>query len=123
MIIGLPKETRLDEARVGLSPESVKKLCKKGFRVRVERSSGVKAGFPDSDYQMDGVELVDTKSAFSAEIVLKVHRPTPEEISLLKKGALLISFMEPYNRDGTFEKLAQAGIESMAMELIPRTSR
>jgi len=123
MKIGLPKETRVDEARVGLTPDSIKKLCKKGFRVLVERSCGLKAGFPDPAYQMDGVELVDARGAFGADLVLKLHRPTPEEVSQMKSGSLLISFMDPFIRDGLMEKLAQAGVDALAMELIPRTSR
>jgi NAD(P) transhydrogenase subunit alpha len=123
MIIGLPKEMRSEEARVGLTPDTVKKLCKKGFRILVERSAGVKAGFPDSEYTMDGVELTDARTAWTAEIVLKVHRPTPDEIGLMKNGTVLMCLMDPYIQDGTLEKLAQAGIESFAMEFIPRTSR
>ena len=123
MIIGVPKETRLDEARVALTPDLVKKLCKKGFKVLVERSSGVKAGFPDVQYEMDGVELVNAAAAFSAEVVFKVQRPSIQEVSLMKKGTLLVSFLEPYLQDGFFERLAQAGIDALAMELIPRTSR
>ncbi len=123
MIIGLPKEIRPDEARVALTPDTLKKLCKKGFKVLVERSCGVRAGFPDDLYTMEGVELVDTRTAFSAEIVLKIHPPTPDEIAHMKKGSLLVSFIEPYKKDGTIEKLAQAGIEAIGMELIPRTSR
>ena len=124
MIIGLPKEIRIDEARVALTPDAVKKLIKKGFKVCVERSSGVKAGYRDSDYQSSGAELVDQQTAFSVEIVFKVQRPTPDEIKLMKSGALLISFIDPYNRSGNyFELLAQAGINALGMELIPRTSR
>src|SRR5947209_2329733 len=129
MTIGLPKETRTDEARVGLNPDAVKKLCKKGYKVLVERSCGVKAGFPDSEFQHAGegasegagVEIVDTKTAYSAEIVVKIHRPTAEEASLLKKDSVLISFLEPHIKDGLIQKLAQAGINAMGMELIPRT--
>lgn len=123
MMIGLPKETRLDETRVGLTPDAVKKLCKKGFRVFVERSCGVKAGFPDSEYVSEGVELTDAKTAFEAEIVVKINKPNSHEISMMKKGGALISLIEPYLADGTLEKLAQAGIETFGMELIPRTSR
>jgi NAD(P) transhydrogenase subunit alpha len=123
MIIGLPKETRTEEARVALTPENIKKLCKKGFKVWVERSCGVKAGFPDSEYQMEGVELTDAKTAFSAEIVLKLHRPTLEEVSWMKKGTLLLCLIDLFNQDGLIQKLAQAGIETVGMELIPRTSR
>jgi NAD(P) transhydrogenase subunit alpha len=123
MIIGLPKETRADETRVALTPDVIKKLLKKGFKVWVERSSGEKAGFPDSDYQMEGVELTDAKTALSAEIVAKINRPTSEEVALMKKGCLLICWIEPFNQDGLMEKLAQAGVNTVGMELIPRTSR
>ena len=123
MIIGLPKENRVDESRVALTPEAIRKLVKKGFKVWVEKSSGTKAGFPDSDYSMEGVELTDAKTAWSAEIVVKIHRPTVDEVSLLKKGSVLICLIEPYLQDGLLEKLAQAGVETFGMELVPRTSR
>mgnify|MGYP000063552739 CR=1 FL=1 len=123
MIIGLPKESRSDESRVGLTPDAVKKLIKKGFKLIVERSCGVKAGFPDPAYEAEGAQLVDSKTAWHADIVLKIHRPTPEEVVLMKSGALLISMIEPYLQDGLLEKLAQAKVNTMGMELIPRTSR
>jgi NAD(P) transhydrogenase subunit alpha len=124
MIIGLPKETRANESRVGFTPEAIKKLRKKGFKFHVERSCGVQAGFLDSEYAaIEGVEVVDARTAWSAEVVVKIHRPTVEEVALMKKGTLLISMMEPYLKDGLIEKLAQAGVDVMSMELIPRTSR
>ncbi len=123
MILGLPKETRANEARVALTPDAVKKLLKKGFQLWIERSSGLPAGFPDSEYLLDGVQLTDAAQAFSADIVVKVHRPTPEEVSGMKKGSLLISFLSPEIADGLFEKLALGGIDALAMEKIPRTSR
>jgi NAD(P) transhydrogenase subunit alpha len=123
MIIGVPKEKQSEETRVALSPECVKKLCKKGYRVQIEKSAGVLAGYPDSEYALDGVELVDAKKALGAEIVLKVNRPMEEEISAMTKGSLLISYMEPFKKDGILEKLAQAGVSAMGVELIPRTSR
>lgn len=123
MKVGIPRETREQETRVAATPDSIKKLIKKGLKVAVERSAGASAGFSDADYVAAGAELVDTAGAFGADIVLKVHRPTAHELPLLKRGSLLISFMEPYSKDGTIEKLAQADVNAMAMELIPRTSR
>ncbi len=108
---------------MALTPEAIKKLCKKGFQIRVERLAGEKAGFPDSAYQMDGVELVDSESVWRSDILLKVHRPSETEMPRMKKGSLLVSLMEPYLRDGFFEKLASQGVDSVSMELIPRTSR
>jgi NAD(P) transhydrogenase subunit alpha len=56
-------------------------------------------------------------------VVLKIHKPTPAEILKMKKGSVLVSMLEPYNADGTLEKLADVGVDAVAMELIPRTSR
>ncbi|HEX4922711.1 MAG TPA: Re/Si-specific NAD(P)(+) transhydrogenase subunit alpha [Bdellovibrionales bacterium] len=123
MRVGIPKESRAAESRVAGTPASVKKLVKKGLRVAVERGAGVAAGFTDQEYASEGAELVDRAAAFGSEIVLKVHKPSAEELPLMKTGALLISFLEPYLNDGVLEKLAQAKIDSLSMEMIPRTSR
>lgn len=124
MFVGIPSETRSGENRVAASPETVKKLIKKGIKVRVQKSAGSKAGFSDKDYQMDGVSLVDSKAeVFGSEIVLKIHKPTNEEIALLKPKSILASLLEPYNADGSIERLGSAGVSAFAMELIPRTTR
>lgn len=123
MLIGLPKEKKEGESRVAMTPEGVRKLCKKGFRVIVERAAGYSAGFPDSQYQKEGAELGERKDALGADIIFKIHRPENEEIAGMKKGSLLLSLLEPYREDGLIEILAQSGIEACSMELIPRTSR
>jgi len=122
--LGIPKESRSDETRVAGTPESAKKLIKKGLKIRVEKGAGTKAGFSDSDYKMDGLEIVDSHSAvMSSEIVFKIHRPTAEETSHFKRGAILTSLMDPFQNDGSVEKLAHAGVDVLGMELIPRTTR
>jgi len=124
MIIGVPKENRQDEARVALTPDAVKKLIKKGFKVRAENACGLKAGFLDEDYRAAGAEVTDRGAAYSSDFVLKINRPSMEEIPSLKAGSVLISYVEPYlQADGYFEKLAQSGVNALGMELIPRTSR
>jgi H+-translocating NAD(P) transhydrogenase subunit alpha len=123
MLIGIPRETRPGETRVAATPDSVKKLRKKGFTILVENGAGAAAGFRDEDYAGDGVQLGDASAALSADLVLKFHKPNESELARLKKGSLLISFIEPFAKDGMLEKLAQAGIDAMGMELIPRTSR
>lgn len=123
MTVGIPKETRAYETRVSATPDSVKKLLKKGLKVRLEKSAGALSGFLDSDYQNVGGEIVDAAAALSADIVLKVNRPDLSEVFRMKKGGLLISFLEPDLSDGLLEKVAAVGINAMSMELIPRTSR
>jgi NAD(P) transhydrogenase subunit alpha len=123
MKIGVPKETRAGETRVAATPDSVKKLKKKGCQVLVERGAGAGAFYGDDAYTAAGAEIVDRASAFKMDVVLMVNKPSADEIGLLGKSTLLIAHLEPYNKDGTLEKLAQAGVDAIAMELIPRTSR
>jgi NAD(P) transhydrogenase subunit alpha len=123
MLIGLPKESRLNEARVGLTPETIKKLRKKSFQICVERSCGMGAGFLDEDYTKEGAQLGDAREVFAAPIVVKIHRPTREEAGLMQKGSLLICFTEPFLEDDLLEILAHAGVDVVSMELVPRTSR
>jgi NAD(P) transhydrogenase subunit alpha len=123
MLIGLPKESRWNEARVGFAPETIKKLRKKGFRVCVERSCGALAGFLDEDYTKQGAELGDAYEVFSAPIVVKIHRPTFEEASWMQKGSWLICFIEPFLEDDLLKTLAGLGVHVVSMESVPRTSR
>ena len=123
--LGIPKETRTDETRVAATPDSAKKLIKKGLQVLVEKSAGLRAGFRDEDYVVAGAEIVNSERAFAAEIIYKMNRPDIREIGMMKKGAILIAMLEPYGPEsGTLlPALASAGIQSFSMELIPRTSR
>ena len=121
--IGIPKETPAGETRVALTPESVKKFVKKGFKVRVESLAGVLAGFPDADYEKEGAELTDTAQILQSDVLLRINRPNASEWAQFKKGALLVCLAEPYREDGFIDKMAEAGIDCLAMELIPRTSR
>lgn len=123
MNIGIPKESRAGETRVAATPDSVKKLIKKGFKISVAKSAGESAHFPDSAYAAAGATLVDQDAAFACEAVIKIHKPANGEILKLKKGSLLIGLLEPYNADGTLQKLAEVGVDAIAMEWIPRTSR
>src|SRR6476619_2607442 len=121
MVLGVPKETRPGEIRVAATPESIKKLVKRGFHVQVERGAGVTARYTDELYRAAGAEIVEKSGALAAPVVLKVLKPSPQEILRLTKGAMLLCFGEPYLKDGTFEKLAEVGVDTIAMELIPRT--
>lgn len=123
MKLGIPKETQAGETRVAATPETVKKLRGKSLDVLVEKSAGLKAHLTDDAYRDASAELVDAKQALGADIVFKVQRPSEQEIRNLKKGAILIGLLDPCAEDGTLEKLAQAGIDSFALEMVPRISR
>ncbi|MGZ3651796.1 MAG: Re/Si-specific NAD(P)(+) transhydrogenase subunit alpha [Bdellovibrionota bacterium] len=123
MRIGIPKETRPGETRVAATPDSIKKLKKKNFTVAVESGAGLAAHYTDEAYIAAGAEIVSADAAFACEAVTKIHKPNASELKKLKNGAVLISLLEPYLKDGTFESLAAAGVNAVALELIPRTSR
>ena len=123
MIVGIPRETRSGETRVSATPDTVKELAKTGLQVCVESHAGEAAGFADSDYVAAGAQIGAAAAVLLSDIVLKLHPPVDGEIAGMKKGALLISFLEPYSPAGTIDKLAAAGIDAIGMEVIPRTSR
>jgi proton-translocating NAD(P)+ transhydrogenase subunit alpha len=124
MIVGVPKETAALERRVSVVPESVSKLGA-GVSVVVEKGAGENAGFPDSDYTSAGASIAsDQKSLYGqADILLKVAPMTPDEASLVKEGAVTISFLSPLANLETVKRLASRKATVFAMELIPRISR
>ncbi len=123
MLIGVVAETDPAETRVAATPETVKKFIGLGAEVAVERGAGEKAGVPDADYPAAGGRLVSAEEALGADVVLKVRRPNPQEISGLKSGALVIAVMDPYGQAEAIEALAKAGVSAFAMEFMPRITR
>jgi NAD(P) transhydrogenase subunit alpha len=122
MHIGIPTETRAYETRVAATPETVRKYVSQGHRVSVQRGAGTAASYLDDAYAAAGAELVDAPAAFGAELVLKVQSPTDSELPLLKRGAVLVGMLEPFNTENA-SKLATAGITAFALEAAPRTTR
>jgi len=125
MKVAVLRETLPNETRVGLVPEGVKFLKKKEIDVVVEKDAGQKAGFPDSAYEAMGATIApDAKAAASgADIVLKVQPPTLEEVPTLAKGQVLLSSLQPVMNLEIVKALRDAGITTMAMDLMPRITR
>ena len=123
MQVGIPRETTAGETRVAATPESVKKLRAAGLAVALESGAGLSAHFPDTAYQAAGAEIVDHARALASDVVFKVHKPTAAEIRRLKRGGVLISLLDMCHDDGTFDLLADQGVDSFALEMMPRLSR
>jgi NAD(P) transhydrogenase subunit alpha len=123
MQVGIPRETTAGETRVAATPESVKKLRAAGLAVALESGAGLSAHFPDTAYQAAGAEIVDHARALASDVVFKVHKPTSAEIRRLKRGGVLISLLDMCHDDGTFDLLADQGVDSFALEMMPRLSR
>ncbi len=124
MKIGVPKETADGERRVALVPDVVASLRKnESIDVVVERGAGEQAGHPDSQYGDAGAEAGEADVAWGADVVLRVGTPTAEEIGRLRAGQVLIGHLAPWTSAETNKAFAAAGVTSIAMEAIPRTTR
>ncbi|MEM9622235.1 MAG: NAD(P)(+) transhydrogenase (Re/Si-specific) subunit alpha, partial [Pseudomonadota bacterium] len=123
MQIGVPKETWPGELRTALVPQNAKKLVKLGFSIAIESGSGEAAGFTDAQYAAEGVEVVDHAKVLSADLILRVRKPDPAEVSQTKSGAISISFLDPFNEQSLVESMAGQGITAISMEMIPRSTR
>lgn len=122
MKIAVLKERGNEESRVAATPDSVKKFRSLGFDVSVEKGAGLASSIPDSAYQDIGATVADAVACCSgADIVLKVNRPTPEELGSIPSGILLIGMLSPH--DGGFDAYASKNITAFSMELLPRISR
>ena len=120
MNVSVPKETAAGERRVALVPEVVDRLMKDGVGVVVETGAGAGAHKPDSAYEQAGATLGD---GFSGDVVAKVAPPSAEEIARLRRGGVLVGFLQPLTAADTVRALADAEVTSFAMEAIPRITR
>jgi len=121
--IAVLKETAAGETRVAATPETVKKIVGLGHSVTVQTGAGAAAFYPDDLYKTAGAELAADGAIGSADLVVKVRRPTDSEIAAIKPGSGFVSLLEPYGDRATVEALAKGKIEALAMEFIPRISR
>lgn len=123
MNIGIPKEVLSGENRVSASPTSVAALIKLGFDVNVQKNAGKKASFTDQEFADAGAELVTKANCFKSDIILKVNAPTLDEVSQMKAGGHLISFIAPAQSPELLEALKEKSITTFAMEMVPRMTR
>ena len=125
MQIAVPAETQANERRTALTPDSIKKLTRLGLDVIVEEGLGAQAGFPNTAYQEAGATISSDREALlsQGDIIARVRKPSPEEISKIKSGGIHISYLDPYNEGDLVDALAKQGVTGISMEMIPRTTR
>jgi len=125
MKIAVPKERRAREARVAASPETVKKLVGLGATLTIEAGAGAGASMLDAAYQVAGAMIAaDIGPALAeADAVLKVQRPSADEIAKIKPGAMLCCIMAPHADPGTLKAAAARNLVVFGMEFIPRITR
>jgi NAD(P) transhydrogenase subunit alpha len=125
MKIAVPKETKFKENRVALTPEVVMGLIKTGHSCSVEKGAGFNSYFTDEAYISAGATIVADKAALysSADVVVKVNAPLPEEIALMAPGTVLISFMFAAVNPDLVNACVKRGVSAFSMDAIPRISR
>ena len=131
MIIGVPKESYPGERRVALVPLVVPNLLKAGLEVVIEKSAGVEAGYPDAFYIEKGAKILPDRAAVfaNADIVVQVlcygsNDVTGQvDLSLMRRGQVLIGFLRPLGSAEVIQQIAQTGVTSFSVELMPRTTR
>jgi proton-translocating NAD(P)+ transhydrogenase subunit alpha len=124
MRVCVPRESAPGEHRVALTPEAAAKLTSSGFDVVLERGAGVLAGFPDEQYAESSVALADHGNLLAdADAVVRVAKPSAEEVAALPKGIVLIGFLEPLTDADGIARLRERGVVAFAMEAVPRITR
>lgn len=120
MIVGLPKEIKNHEYRVGLTPSSVRELTSRGHKVLVQKNAGTEIGLTDDQYVAAGAQLVDTaKEIFAlAEMVVKVKEPQPEECAMLRQGQILYTYLHLAPDPEQTAALVKSGAICIAYETI-----
>ena len=117
MQIVVPAETEKNERRVALTPESIKKLVRLGFRVSVEDGIGNKAGYSNQEY-LDAGSLISmdrNKLLNEGDIIARVRKPSIDDIGKYKAGSIQVSYLDPYNETKLVDKLAQQGVTAVSM--------
>ena len=120
MKIGVPKETAPGERRVALVPETVSRLAKSGNTVVVERGAGEASSFPDRLYADAGAAIGDP---YATELVVKVQKPSDDELARLREGTVLVAFLQPLTQHDLVRELARRRVTALSMDAIPRITR
>ena len=122
MEIGVPKETKDQEFRVGMSPSSVRALKEKGHTIFVESSAGIGAGFTDNDYIDAGAEIVpQPEQAWNRELIVKVKEPLIPEYKFLQKGQILFTYLHLAADRRLTEHLIDCGVSAIAYETVEQS--
>ncbi|SER72842.1 alanine dehydrogenase [Nitrosomonas sp. Nm51] len=120
MRIGVPKEIKIHENRVGLTPSSVRELTVHGHQVMVQKSAGLAINFDDNRYQTAGAEIVETADEIfaQAELIVKVKEPQPEELKMLRADQILFTYLHLAPDPAQAEALLESGCIAIAYETV-----
>jgi len=125
MIVGLPKEIKENENRVGLTPAGVIALRQAGHKVIAQKNAGTGSGFEDSEYHKAGAEIVDSIDAVykRSEMIVKVKEPIEREYPLLRKGLVLFTYLHLAANKKLTARLMESGVSAIGYETVETEDR
>ncbi len=125
MLIAILNEQAAGEPRAAMIPANVARLIQRGASVRVEAGTGIAAGFTDQDFIQAGAAITADRAGLlaDADLVLRVRKPSADEVDRLKPGGLHVSFLDPFTERDLVAQLAARRVSAISLELIPRTTR
>lgn len=127
MVVGVPRENRAGETRVGLTPTALPQLTKAGFDVVIESGAGGAAGYPDAAFTDRGARIGSRDDAFAADVLVQVNvmdgDPASGDIARLRQGQVVVGAVAPFARPELVKAIAGTGATLFALELVPRTTR
>ena len=123
MKIGVLKENKENEKRVAITPSSISKIKKLGYDIFIEEDAGLLSNFDNFQYQEAGVTILSTADIYSCDIILKINKPTKDEINKLSSKQTLISFFSPALNQSSLELCKKDEINVLSMDSVPRISR
>lgn len=123
MIIGVPKEIKISENRVGMTEAGVRQLVKEGHTLYVEKDAGVGSGITNNMFEKAGAKILDTKAEVyaKAEMIVKVKEPLPDEYELLKENQILYTYLHLAAEPKLTKVLAERKVKAVAYETIQKT--
>ena len=123
MKIGVLKENKPNEKRVALTPSAVTKIKKLGYEVSIETDAGASSNFFDTAYEKVGATITSVDDVFKCDLLLKINKPTQDEIQKLSSNQTLISFFSPATNTESLELCSKDKLNILSMDSVPRISR
>lgn len=125
MIIGIPKEIKIKENRVGMTPRGVGKLIKVGHQVFLEKSAGVGSGFADSEYESNGAKILPSaKEVYQiAEMILKIKEPLEAEFKLIKENQIIFTYLHLAAEEKLTKFLLKKKVCGIAYETVEKNGK
>ena len=125
MEISVLKDSHSEETRVALIPTNIKKLIDLGATVSVEKDLGLSLNITNEDYEKAGAKIISERASLlkNGDIIVRIRKPELEELEHYKKGSISISYLDPFNNNQLLDSLSAHEINSISMEMIPRTTK